>query len=469
MSQGPDHQSSQMQAREIFDLPRISTSKYEAPSLPLQVQYGPRSGGIQIPESEREILEQFASWEQNPPFEQYGRSAHAQRQAPLKIGNDTIYGYKLKGIGNFDPNSEKISPPRGNAYQSKTGTRDAYGRIVEEKPVILIHQGISDDGSFRAILDPKKPAGGLASGRGQREFENAVKLHSAGVLACLPIEWGRYPSVMWEGQPTEFVILGIPGEDKKRLTDYFEPRPGLARWDIGAAMYQLLSTRCNVQNDAEKKQVLLISIADMAMNIGKTLRKAHEQAGVARFASHLGNFSFAPGNQGVILHDLDSSVSLRDIAPTAQALTMIRDIESAVFGFVHSVAHASILYITENPDMFAHYNLFQSLLQGYFGGDVDSGSIQNAGRSVMAMFMELMKHRGQNPSADQQQVWLAIAGHNMPPHCMKEVFSLYEKSSLNQKMPLPYQKPKLEEHIARYQQQVGEVYMREAEKLSSRR
>ncbi len=469
MSSSSDHHSDKIPTREIFDLPRISTGKYEAPSLPLQVQYGPRSGAIQIPESEREILEQFASWEQNPPFEQYGRSAHMQRQTPLKIGSDTIYGYKLKGVGNFDPKTEKISPPRGDSYQAKTGTRDLFGNVVNEKPVILIHQGISDDGSFRPILDPKKPVGGLASGRGQREFENAVKLHDAGVLACLPIEWGRYPSVMWEGQPTEFVILGLPGEDKQRLTEYFEPSPDRGRWGIGKAMHQLLSTRCNVQNESEKTQVLLISVAEMAMNIGKLLRKAHTQAGVARFASHLGNFSFAPDMRGVILHDLDSSVSLRDLSPTAQSLTIIRDIESAIFGFLHSIAHANILYIAENQDMFTHYNLFQSLLQGYFGGDVDSAAIQHAGRSVMAMFLELMKGRGLNPSADQQQMWLAIAGHNMPPHAMKEVFSLYEKSSLNQKIPLPYKKPKLEENIARYQQQMGEVYIREAAKLSSSR
>lgn len=394
-----------------------------------------------------------------------------QRRTPLKIGDgkdDKIFAYKLKGIGNSDPKTQKVSPPCGDLYQTKTGTRDQFGKIIEEKPVILIHQSIADDGSFRPILDPRKPTGGLAAGRGQREFENAVKLHDAGVLACLPVAWGRYPEILWEGQPTECVILGLPGEDKKRVTSYFEPHVTHQGFQIGGLMHRLLSTRCNVGNEAEKRQVLLMTVADMAMNVGKLLRKAHEKAGVARFASHLGNFSLANDKQGMILHDLDSSVSLKGIAPAAQAMTIVRDLESALFGFAHSVAHANIYYIAKDPNMFMQFNPFQYLLQGYFGGDTDNAYIQIAGKNVAAMFIELLKFRGPMPLPEQQNMWMALATHNMPPHCMKEVFSLYEKSALNQTMPLPYKKPKLEENIARFQIQLGEMYIREEAALRNK-
>lgn len=203
-----------------------SRFRYEEPSLPLRVQEGPANRGISIPDEERELLLEFAAWSENPPFSEGGRSGVVGRKSSLIIDGTKVASYKLKGVANCDSSTGVISPPSSETYVRRMGILNGNSpshEVMKMIPQILIHLGIDGNGDFRPILDPPKPLGGLNPGRGEREFNNAVKLHEAGVSACGPIAWGRYPDLLWNNEPMEFVILSLPTTDQRRMGAAFEP------------------------------------------------------------------------------------------------------------------------------------------------------------------------------------------------------------------------------------------------------
>lgn len=447
--------------KDYFEISAQPNSRYQSPSLPLQAQVGPTAGAIQIPPDELEALTDYVSWGNNPPFESHGRSGYVRRKSPLKVGETSIHGYKLKGVGNFSGKTGTISPPRGDSYQQMFGTRDNAGNILDEVPVILIHMGIADNGTLYPVLDPPKPVGGLSSGRGQREFNNAAKLHQGGVSACLPIAWGRYPEIKWQNEPTEFVILGLPSDVQERLGEYFEPEVTQRGFEVGKGMKGLIERRFEVVDSRQRKlgEPMLKITADIGKNIGGLLRSAHE-AGVARFASHLGNFSLMPNKRDLLLHDLDSSVELDSLSPQAKALTMTRDIESAIFGFTHSITHSNAYWIINDPSRFEKLNPFKALLKGYFQEEVDAASIHEASQRILDMVVQLIKIRGERPSIDAQRMWMPYAATNLVPLCLNEVFKLYEKSTLNQRNKLPYGLEEFNANWQRFSRQQEIMYQR---------
>ncbi|MCX6734130.1 MAG: hypothetical protein NTX63_04975 [Candidatus Peregrinibacteria bacterium] len=461
--------SNRSDPKDYFEILAPINARYQSPVSPLGVQMGPRSGGVAIPDDELEVLSDYASWTNAPQFDSPGRSGYVKRNAPLRAGDTSIYGYKLKGIGNFNGKTRTITPPKSDSYQPVMGTRDNAGNISDELPVILIHMGIAENGTLYPVLDPPKPVGGLSSGRGQREFSNAAKLYKAGVPACLPIAWGRYPELQWQGQPIEFVILGMPSDINERLGAYFEPDTSNGRFEVGQEMRSLIASRFDVYDPRNPGEPLIRIASDMGRNIGGLLRSAHE-AGVARFASHTGNFSLMPNKRGLLLHDLDSSVELDSLSPQARALTMTRDIESAIFGFTHSLTHANVYWIVNNPERFLKFNPIKALLKGYFRDDVDEVEIDRASGRIVDMVIQLIKVRTERPSVNDQSMWMAYATANLVPLCLSEVFRLYEKSALNQQNKLPYGSAEFEVHFQRFTRQSEEMFMRRhAEIMAQRR
>ncbi|MFA6305643.1 MAG: hypothetical protein WC651_02855 [Candidatus Gracilibacteria bacterium] len=452
--------------RDYFEVPKEKGS-YRGPSTPLQTQIGPGEEAIKLPDEEMELLAKYASWENNPPFDGPGRSGYVKRKEPLRTGSDTLYGYKLKGVGNFDERTRTISPPRGDSYQATWRTKDDSGRIIDEAPVILIHMGVSENGTLYPVLDPPKPIGGLAPRRGQREFQNAARLHAMGVPACLPVAWGRYPEIKWQDEPTEFVVLGLPSNVTERLGAYFEPDIIQNRIDVGRNMRKLIERRFDTYNPKRIEDPLLRTTKDIGENIGRVIRAGHD-ADVARFASHLGNFSFMPNNRNILLHDLDSSIRLGSIHPQARALTMIRDVESAIFGFMHSITHANIYWIVHNQGKFSGLNPFKALLKGYFRDDVDENVIEEASRKIFEMVVQLIKLRTEIPSAYNQRVWMESAIINLVPLCLREIFQIYEKSALNRTNTLPYGMGDLEINWQRFSRQKDEMYRKRVEEIMAR-
>ena len=184
----------------------IGVLEGQGTTLPLPIVEGAR--GIKIPQDDLELLLACAKYELPPPFVASGRAALVERLTPLldKKNDRELAAYKIKGCG----------------AQLEDGQVMIPATIPYRSVGVITHMGFANNGDLVAVPDPPKPYGGLKSGRGEREFENAKRLFRAGVVAVSPIYWGKYPTLIFEGSPMEFVILGMEEAAKRRVGEFFQ-------------------------------------------------------------------------------------------------------------------------------------------------------------------------------------------------------------------------------------------------------
>lgn len=433
---------------EYADLFREPSRRFRIEGeVPLRSQLGPvrlREGALAVPEEEWRMLADRTAWRETPPFDESGRSAMAVRKSPLVLGSDTIAGYKLKGIGAYDERTGVATPPKDEAYERRMlldldpRDTDVRNKLVSLLPQILIHMGIDECGEFYPVPDPAKPKGGLSHGRGQREFENAAALHQAGVPACTPVLWGRYPDLQWQGEPMQWVILGLSNVDP-RSSACFEPEMGLRGLDYSSYMKAVIARQSDIFNPSNLGRPALSVSESLGRGVGVALRAAHDKAGVARFAGHTGNFTYVPEDRSVVMHDFDSSVKLDSIAPKARAMTRIRDLESAMFGLLHSLAHSRMFYLADNETLFRQKNPLAQILHGYFP-DVD---FKVEERKLADLCVWAIKDFGYNKPQHEQAMWLTVAGETVTRELTALNSRIYRRSGLNEVDALPMSEAQL--------------------------
>jgi hypothetical protein len=424
---------------------------FKEPSRPVQVEgdvplrskvddscFG--KGALDVPVEERNLLMNCVAWRTTPPFEESGRSALAIRKEPLTLGSDVIRGYKLKGVGVYDERSGLASPPQDQVYQ-RTAVRDLDPRDTDIRdkllaliPQILVHTGINASGEFYPVMDPPKPKGGLSDGRGQREFENAVLLHRAGISACRPVAWGAYPDLPWEGAPMQWVVLGLPNVEQRSSACFdvaITPRGD--QFDYNDYLKNVAARQSDAYLPGNHKKPVLNVLRSLGNAMGKALRAAHDRAGVARFAGHPGNFTYVPEDRSVMMHDFDSSVTLDSIAPKARAFTRIRDIESVQFGLLTSLAHSRLFYVIKDEELFRKANPLGQVLAGYFD-EVDTGA---EGKILADLSVSELLKFGHNPYPHQQTEWVGDLSEKGTCGLTALGARAYRKSGLNEVDPIP--------------------------------
>lgn len=407
--------------------------EYDPPIPPLEIEDIHTAGGLEIPQEDLELLLGCAKWEVCPPFHGPGRSAWVVCHEPLVSSDPShtvIRAFKMKGIGAFGHDG-KAHPPRSSQFFQGRGTAtEELGRRQ-----ILIHMGINDDGSFKAVLDPSRPVGGMRFSRAAAEFENAVCLFHAGVSAVRPVAYGKYRRLTWENEPLGFVILAGSSRDPMRIGDLFEPPRSEDNevTDIHPYLKAILERRFDVLRPGRLGFPLLKIIGEMEEARGKALRGFHN-AGLVRFAGHTGNFSYDFDSRIATLHDLDSSVPLESLAPNARGLSILRDLDSALFGFIHSLIHAEI-YKMANRETFDSQNPFTAFLAGYFGNK--DKNIERAGRIILQKFrhmLETMPHYGTMEWYD----WFGPAAETFTVEVIQLLMPIFSQSPLGTNHPLPY-------------------------------
>ena len=441
----------------------------------IRTQLAPPTGAVEIPAEELKLLFDRVAWRTPPPFYTPGRSAYAQRREPLLSGEDRVGGYKLKGVGNFDQETNTVNPPSTVPFfrrVPKEITRHEEGEMRQKLATllpecILIHTGVREDGGFYPVLDSQKPLGGLPHGRGQREFENAVKLREGNVAACGPVRWGRYPDLEWEGKPMQWVILSTPDSNPQRMGAYFEPTFSHRGTELNPSFKALIEKRFDVFDPRKEPALALRLSAEMARGMGTNLRAAHE-ARVGRFASHTGNFSYLPEKRSTYMHDFDSSIDMdRDIGEKARSITMIRDLDSALIGMHHSICPSNLYYLTKDEETFKKTNPVGQLLIAYFDGDTNEAEAKAAAERISALTLQSLKSRGEYPNLDHQRVWISEMHMTLTIEFLKLCHSVYKKSRLAQRDPLPYNEQQLTYNLMAHSEASHQVYNQEWTRLTS--
>lgn len=434
----PEPVKEQPESFSAFDVPEVKYT-YEELDVPLVAYEGPRNGAVPIDNDEREALMDFVRWKSLPPFAEMGRSSFVARKEMGNFGGIDVAAYKLKGVANCDSDKGTVILPSDDTYMRtiSINTKDVSGyeemkyRALSMMPQILVHMGITDTGGFRPVPDPAKPLGGMPSGRGQAEFENARTLCEAGVSACSPITWGIYPDLKWDSKPMEFVVLGLPTNDPRRIGNAFEMERGLGFAHVAPYMKELLAKRFDSFNPAKAELPALRLTSEMAFEMGKTLRKAHE-SGVCRFAGHTGNYSYLPDKRTVLMHDFDSSVKVSSLSKDAVLLSLLRDVDSLISGLMASVGHAHLYNLVGNDERFKAKNPFVAALRGYFGTDNPQAVAEL--ELILDWFnkftIDLLKMRGENPMPEQQNLWLYNAQTQLNSTIFQLLFETFAKSDL---------------------------------------
>lgn len=439
--------------------------------IDLGSQEGPHRGGLETPAEEHATLLGFVAWERVPPFLEEGRSAFVKRRVISTINETRIAAFKLKGVGNKDVKTGTVSPPSDAPYRRrmmvKGDDRNPQSRLVKELPQILIHRGIADDGTFRPVLDPEKPIGGLSSGKGRQEFENARVLHAARVPVCAPVTWGRYAKLTWRDEPMEWVILSQPTTDPRRISSMFEPKVVGERVVINDDLREAVRKRFGIDDPARETRLSLRVIKDIAFKQGRTLRKAHE-AGVLRFAGHMGNWSYMPMESEVFMHDFDSSVKANSIHKNARAMSFIRDIESLIIGMATSLGHSRLLYAMEDEGIFRKFSPIETVLKGYFENDPRTERLVEAvSRLLTEKLIKWLRQMRIDTAPAMQMQWLSQLSFVFSQDIIDGLFDIFPHSELGTENALPFDKTRLRQSFERFGRESEKVSRRRIEELKS--
>ncbi|MBU0536502.1 MAG: hypothetical protein KKE20_06030 [Nanoarchaeota archaeon] len=404
-------------------------SQYQRPEKPFEISVLGRGEGIIIPDQDLEFLLSCARWDLLPPFAEDGRSAWLQRRESLKLDDATVYNYKLKGIAISDRGI--IKPPSDERFQ----------RFFEGEKATLIHMGFGEGGSLISVADPPNPVGGLKAGRGEREFNNARRLYDAGVPAVLPICWGKYNQLFFEGKNMEFVFLGIPMKSELRADGLFlrEER----KHELGDELLATIKRMYSTYSEKKKNLYAWRFLDDVAYSLGEALHDFHWKAGLVRYAGHSGNYGYDKDKKRVVLHDLDSSISHEEIPEETVGLSMIRDLASASAGLFKLYTHL-FFYAKVKAEKRLKKNAFNSLFTGYFK-EGDAKLIRDMGKSVQLIFedhLATLVTKKPNMAA-----WYTESHDKALMYVPPALMVIYERTDLTKSFPLPY---KAKEYLDRY-------------------
>gem|GEM_PF-4993553 len=414
---------------------------YPPVRVPFDILVEKGATGAKVPKEDLDVLLACVKWEIPPPFVSEGRGALAQRTKQLRFKDRNISFYKLKGCGAHQ--SGIVVPPNPNQFIGEG---------------ILVHMGINPDGTFRPVPDPPKPLGGLGEGRGKREFDNAVKLFNANVPAVIPVFWGTYKELKFQGKNMEFVILGIDAGADERVAELFESTIENGEIRLNPALTALMDSKVDYYSPEVRGNVALMCISEIVSRYGKTLSDFHD-AGLARFAGHSGNYSYGPENK-VILHDLDSCVAIDEIDPAIIGLSKVRDIESALFGLFHSYVHSRI-YKMVDPANRRKYHLFRAFLEGYFKDDKKA-------LNAVGEFADKLQDRFDNEAFEadklhdiyQVMMWIQNLNYTLVPFILRELLPIYALSEQAAEHRLPYGQEQFDANFSVYAQQVKREHER---------
>lgn len=230
-------------------------------------------------------------------------------------------------------------------------------------------------------------------------------------------------------------------------------------------MRELIDKRFDMYNPNDLSTPAVKIIAGMGRSIGKVMRQAHD-AGVCRFAGNTGNFSYMPSENQVVMHDFDSSVQISELEPGAKGLSLIRDLESAMIGLTHSIAHSNVFYSGVGEQKMRKENPVGELLLSYFKGDeAAQPAARFAAETVNNAVINMIKRRGEHPSIEHQHQWLNSLHAELTLIFMKLVFPVYAESELVKYYHLPYGVERLDQNYHRFQVGANDIYQRRLQEI----
>lgn len=393
--------------------------------------------GVNLSSDELQQILTFIGWNECPPFKQPGRVAWHVLEQEANVETTPEYqlkAAKIKGVGFWNPRPEgKIhSGVLANLHSEKPTppTTD-----ILESMLTFPHMGVDQNGEYTIAYSSATPIGGILHERALLEYNSARILLEHGVPATVPLMVVKYEDkYQFNGKPMGVVVNLSPETDSVRLSCVQYGAAVHRGTDAKAdAYYDKLRKSLGVNGQPELETTRLQTINLLARKIGKLVHD-FSAAGLYRYSSEWSNFEYDFTRKEVFLTDLDSTLELKNVSKSLQALQVLRDLGTAVYRLVAKFGFPEVLndYTLNNV---LKFDPLTELLVGYFPSvpydEVEAVS-QRLWQCFVPHWMLLKKHeasitgewsrsRRQTYKMDHDLFYILT---------MTLVFPLFEKSDL---------------------------------------
>jgi len=279
-------------------------------------------------------IENTVKWNETPKSFCAGRSGHIKLSAPIEMYGHDIRGLKLKGIGHFEEVG-KGNPPSVDAY---------------EDAVPIWHQGATAEGKFEMIWQRPRPDGGMFASGAEQEYLINLDMIEAEAEVNVPICWGSFEDLKFQGSDLGFVVFGLLNQFDDRLD-------ALITEDINTNPYLKGILTYN-----DPKGIIKF-FSDLYYSFGQAHRMHFHDRNWLRFAAHSGNLFFYPELGKLGMCDFDSCVSRDVIEHEKIFFSLLFDVLGVLRG-LHEIicqsAFGRLIFIKNCDQLYYHF------LRGYF-------------------------------------------------------------------------------------------------------
>ncbi|MCK5494380.1 MAG: hypothetical protein KAJ14_14815, partial [Candidatus Omnitrophica bacterium] len=307
---------------------------------------------ISMPLKIKEKIISVCSWQELPDAASGERSAVIKLKKPVSVrinGKKGIIRYiKIKGLGNFSSMNDPVKP-----------LLEVYKTSAD------FHLFVDEEGNS-VIIDPEVTiVNGLLIERAKIEYEILKDVNGKmKENVNIPIGYGCFNNIVFEGKHAGFVIMGINDESDVRIGDLFETKLELLNEGflyLNDEISKALGIRHRNKLVKFDKDKLDKFLTKLFMEWGKTLRRFHDKGFIHRRV-HDGNYSYKNGK--LFIHDLDAAVKKRDLNDIQIFYYQLGDLALLTSHGIYDIYYKSWLpFIKKDADC---YSL---ILKGYFGKD----------------------------------------------------------------------------------------------------
>lgn len=268
------------------------------------------------PELTRLVVD-VSAWSVEPTVWSGGRAGWVV--VPDELANDRLRGLKFKGLGSWEADDRRASPPSTQPYDRWPGQAPDP------------HFGIDDECEFILLDGDAAPVGGLAIPGVLREQRCAAELSAARVPCVRPVAAVRYDDRSFRdgGQlvPLGVSVTGSPLSDDHRLSSVAFAPPECDVAELGRLERALGIPASSSRDETAERRMRVLGCAYAAF--ASSLR-GFAAAGWYRYSGHPGNIS-VDADGTALLVDLDSCRPMADRPAAVAGLEEVRDGMSALY------------------------------------------------------------------------------------------------------------------------------------------
>jgi len=379
----------------------------------------------------------LASWKTRPRAFRAGRSAHLLLQDPfvhqLGMKEVSIRTLRLKGVGNFNDKGKGKPPFVLNFLENILPGQGRAG--------IIVHMATNEKHEIFPELENMRSKGALSASAARKEYEITGEGLKSWVPFNIPICWGSYNDLKFEGEEMGFVVLGLRDRQDRRFGDL--TRAEMYESEQGPVIHfnDYLHSLLSVKNGKQAtRSDIIVSFQKWGHGLGQALRSFND-AGFLRFAAHSGNYSVDEQSKEIVLTDVDSSVRRSEIDERTIFLSQLFGIVSGIRG-IHEIAVNTafgFIYLQEPV-----VNPYFPFLKGYFPEYVP--------RSMLSEISDIFWQRTKQDMEDGFENYFANR-HSMDILAISQLFGVMEVAPLEGLQP-PYSSRELSRVLERYDQKV---------------